>query len=168
MFDIAKHFDANNIPIKLSIGSGQRVIPQCISIDKNPALEHLGVVIMNVDNAEDREGLPKNHFEWIECTGCLNEFKTDVVMIMNWFWDLLKIGGLLRIAVAVVDNGNGAFRDPLASRYLHSQWVEYFVNGGSWQNSGGKLGLGFYGEFDLVSNVIDGERQTVEMRAVKR
>src|SRR3990167_5576029 len=134
MIDITKYFDKDHIPVKLSVGSGQRVLPQCISIDKNPELEHQGVFIMDVDNAEDRDGLPKNHFEWIECSGNLNEFVTDVVAMMNWFWDLLKDGGTLLIAVAVVDNGYGAFRDPLAHRYLHSTWIEYFYEGGNWQN----------------------------------
>jgi len=162
------HYFPEYIPVRLDVGCGQRVIPHCISVDMNPELSHMGVVIANVDDEEVRASFPMNHFENIECSGCLNEFTTDVVTMMNWFWDLLKDGGILRIAVAVVDISLGAFRDPIARRYLHSDWIQYFFRGGNWQTGGGKLGLGFHGEFELVSNeIVLNERQIVVFRARK-
>ena len=121
MLDLTKYFDKDHVPVRLDVGCGQRVTPHCVSIDMNPELEYMGVIIANVDDREVRASFPTDHFEYIECSGCLNEFTTDVVTMMNWFWDLLKSDGVLRIAV--VDNSLGAFRDPIARGYLHIYFI---------------------------------------------
>jgi len=145
---------------KLNVGAGRSILSGWTNIDKVP---YPGITVIDID----KEGLPfpSSSFDELLCQGCLSEFQTDVVTVMNWFWDVLCNGGILEIRNAVVDNGNGAFRDPMARRYLHSQWVEYFYIGGAWENSG--YGFGFRGKFEMVLNEVSGETHHVILRAVK-
>jgi predicted SAM-dependent methyltransferase len=147
--------------VRLNVGCGQDILTgDWINIDKY--VQHPYAIPADADN-----GLPypDNDFDEVRCHGCLNEFKEDVVFHMNEFWRVLKHDGILDIVVAVVDDSRGPFRDPIARRYLHSQWAQYFFRGGSWENSG--HGLGFKGEFILESNEVAGEKHHVVLKAVK-
>lgn len=145
---------------KLNVGCGQNILAGWQNIDKVP---YPGVTVVDID----KSGLPHpdNHFDEIRCWGCLSEFQTDIVTIMNWFWRALIGGGRLDIRNAVVDNGIGVFRDPMAHRYLSSQWVEYFYIGGAWENSG--YGFGFLGKFKMIFNEVSGETHHVILEAIK-
>jgi predicted SAM-dependent methyltransferase len=145
---------------KLNLGCGQNVIPGWVNIDK---VSFPGVTVIDVD----RSGIPfpDNSFDELRCWGCLSEFQTDIVTMMDRFWRVLSGGGRLDITVAVVDNGIGAFRDPLARRYLSSQWIEYFYIGGQWENSG--RGFGFAGKFKMVHSEVRGEVHQVILEAIK-
>ena len=146
---------------KLNVGAGQSIqTGDWTNIDIYP--QHDYVHQVDVD-----DGLPYEDscFNEIRCFGCLSEFKKDVVFHMNSFWRVLENGGILDVVVAVVDNGKGPHRDPIARRYLHSEWVQYFFRGGQWETSG--HGLGFKGEFELVSNEVGGEVHHVILKAIK-
>ena len=72
-----------------------------VLLDKNPL--SAGVIKGDVDaGALSQWG--DEEFDEIKCYGCLNEFVSDVVTVMNEFWRLLKNDGKLDIKVAVVDN----------------------------------------------------------------
>ena len=147
---------------KLNVGCGQQIEigHEWINIDVYP--QHPLVKLIDVD-----DGLPydDDSFDELRVWGNLSEFKRDVMFHMNNFWRVLQNGGILDVKIAVVDNGTGAFRDPIARRYLNSQWVEYFFIGGKWENSG--YGLGFKGKFEMVSNEVAGEVHRVILKAVK-
>lgn len=102
----------------------------------------------------------------IQCHGCLNEFATNPVVAMNEFWRVLEPDGKLDIIVAVVDRNLGPFRDPLARRYLHSEWVQYFLPENKSRYDGGR-GLGFKGAFRVIQNEVGGERHMVLLEAIK-
>jgi hypothetical protein len=141
----------DDIPRKLNVGCGQNVLKGYLNVDKN--IERpipFGVFPFDVDKGE-LLSLPHNHFEGILAEGCIGEFKTDLVEIMNQFWTLLAPFGLLEISVAVVDGGNMTpYCDPLARRYLASGWVDFFHEGGSMAD----YPLGFRGKFTLSSNEV--------------
>ena len=149
--------------MKINVGCGQDLRDGFINVDKNPDLVSRGAVLCDVD-AGHLSHFPQEQFTHVVCKGCLNEFQTDVVSIMQQFHGLLVPDGILEIWVAVVDNGLGAFRDPLARRYLHSDWSEYFFRGGRWQNSG--IGFGFHGEFEQQENVVHGETHYIRLRKI--
>jgi predicted SAM-dependent methyltransferase len=146
---------------KLNVGAGQSIqTGEWLNIDIYP--QHPDVSLVDAD-----DGLPyeDNSFNEIRCYGCLNEFKRNLVFHMNSFWRVLENGGILDVVVAVVDNSKGPHRDPIAERYLHSEWAQYFFRGGKWETGG--HGLGFKGEFELVSNEVAGERHHVVLKAIK-
>lgn len=146
---------------KLNVGAGLSIqTGDWTNIDIFP--QHPYVHRIDADN-----GLPyaDSSFDEVRVYGCLNEFKKDAVFHLNEFWRVLENGGILDIIVAVVDNSKGPHRDPLARRYLHSEWVQYFFRGGQWEASG--HGMGFKGEFELVSNEVSGEVHHVILRAAK-
>ena len=146
---------------RLNVGCGQDLPVGFINIDKVP----LGPNVLKWDVDETPITAVWEDLDEIRCWGNLNEFRHDVIEMMNMFWKALRDGGLLDVVVAVVDNGVGCFRDPAAKRYLSSQWVEYFFRGGLWETGG--HGLGFVGQFEMVSNEVVGERHHVVLRAVK-
>ena len=150
--------------MKLNVGCGQdiRDTNEWIHIDKYP--QHDNVRQIDVDDNGLRM-FDDNSFGEVLCRGCLNEFKTDVVAMMNEFWRVLKPDGILDITVAVVDNSLGPHRDPLAHRYLHSDWAQYFILDGKWGTSG--RGLGFEGWFTVLENTIAGEVHHVIFKALK-
>jgi hypothetical protein len=146
--------------MKLNAGCGGSFLDGWINCDIYPWNE-------NVQRVDMDEGLPypDSFFDEVRLYGVLMELKNDLVFHMGQFWRVLQNGGILDIRVAVVDNGIGAFRDPIAHRYLNSQWVEYFYVGGKWENSG--YGYGFKGKFEMVSNMVEGEVQHVTLKAIK-
>lgn len=146
---------------RLNIGAGGQILSEYENLD---VYTGLGATYFDFD-VKQLQDYASDSVERIVCHGCLGEFKTDLVTIMNEFWRVLEPYGEVSIVVAVVDNGIGAFRDPMARRYLSSQWVQYFVIGGMWENSG--YGFGFKGKFDLVSNEVSGETHHVVLRAMK-
>jgi len=149
---------------RLNVGAGQNFPTpsnEWINIDKFP----VGADVIKWDVDETPITAAWYDLDEIRCWGNLGEFKHTVVEMMNMFWDALQNGGTLDVIVAVVDKGLGCFRDPSARRYLHSEWVEYFIRGGRWETGG--HGLGFIGEFEVVSNELLGERHHVILRAVK-
>jgi len=150
--------------MKLNVGCGQdiRNTNEWVHLDRNP--QHHDVRPIDIDDNGLRM-FDDNSFEDVLCKGCLNEFKTDVVAVMNEFWRVLKPNGVLDITVAVVDNGLGPYRDPLAHRYLHSDWVQYFFIEGKWATSG--KGIGFIGYFTLLENSVGGEVHHVVLKALK-
>lgn len=146
--------------MKLNAGCGGSILSGWENIDIYPWNE-------NVKRVDMDEGLPypDSTFDEVRCYGVLMELGRTLVFHMGEFWRVLQNGGVLDIRVAVVDNGIGAFRDPIARRYLNSQWVEYFYVGGAWENSG--YGYGFNGKFEMVSNEVAGEVQHVILKAIK-
>lgn len=148
--------------MKLNVGAGQ-------SLPDGSEWEHIDIhpQMPNVREWDVDNGLPyaDNTFDEVRVYGCLSEFKQDVVFHMNEYWRVLQNGGVLDIINAVVDNGLGAFRDPLARRYLHSQWVQYFAGDTGWVNSG--KGFGFRGKFEFIKNEVSGESHHVILKAIK-
>jgi predicted SAM-dependent methyltransferase len=148
--------------IRINIGAGGQILPGYFNFDKNTMY---GAAYLDFDE-EKFDRFEDGAAEEIICRGCLNEFKMNVVETMNEFWRVLQPGGRLEIVVAVVDNGTGAFRDPVAQRYLNSGWADYFNVDSGGRYAGG-VGLGFKGAFRIVSNEVGGERHEVVFEALK-
>lgn len=151
----------------LNIGAGQDIpTGDWIHLDKYPQGEY----VRRYDVDEHHPPLDYFHdkeFDEVRCFGCINEFRHDVVVMMNEFWRVLRNEGLLDIRVAVVDGGRtGAFRDPVAKRYLSSEWVNYFAGTDEGRLTGGR-GLGFVGKFEVVTNEVLGEVHHVVLRAIR-
>lgn len=140
-----------DIPDKLNVGCGQDVRVGFYNVDRNiEGAIPFGVFPLDVDRGQLLE-LPHDYFDRILALGCLAEFKTDLVEIMNQFWTLLRHNGRLEISVAVVDGGNlTPFEDPLARRYMASRWIEFFHVDGDMAD----YPLGFRGRFRLILNEI--------------
>lgn len=147
---------------RLNVGCGGNVREGWLNIDKNPS--YGGALPGDVDDGFLTH-LPEGHYTHILCKGCLNEFKTDVVTVMSQLTALLAPNGILEIKVAVVDHGKGAFRDPLAHRYLSSQWVDYFDTDGP-RGRGGQ-DLGFTGRLSLLESSVGGETHHVKLQKLE-
>lgn len=148
--------------IKINLGAGGNILEGHDNLDKYTGF---GAKYLDFDNGLLSE-YQDSSAELIVVHGCLNEFAVDVVTSMNEFWRVLCNGGKLDIVVAVVDNGIGPFRDPMARRYLSSEWVQYFLPEDLGRYAGGR-GFGFKGAFRAISNEVAGERHAVILEAVK-
>ena len=148
--------------MKLNVGCGQDVRDGFINFDKVPY--DARILKLNIDE-ELLSRFSDDSCDEIVCHGCLTEFKTDALTIMCEFWRVLKNGGVASIRLAVVDGGVGPFRDPTAYHQYSSQWIQYFIRGGMWQNSG--HGFGFRGEFELLQESLGGEVHHVILKAIK-
>jgi hypothetical protein len=147
---------------RLNVGAGGNLLDGFDNLDK---ITMFGAQYLDFDE-EKLSRYADNEAQEIVCRGCLNEFKTNVVETMNEFWRVLENGGRLEVVVAVVDSGIGPFRDPIAMRYLSSEWVQYFCPEYRDRYNGGR-GLGFVGAFEVVRNEVAGERHLAELRAIK-
>ena len=148
--------------VRINLGSGGNNLSGYDNLDKNTMF---GATYLDFDDDLLKQ-YADSSVEEIICQGCLNEFKTDVVTSMSEFWRVLQPEGILHIIVAVVDNGIGPFRDPIAKRYLSSEWVQYFSIDHPNRLAGG-YGLGFKGAFRVVLDEVAGERHEVVAWAIK-
>lgn len=146
----------------LNVGAGGQILDGFENLD---IYTGFGAKYFDFDDKQLKD-YPDDSADIIIVHGCLNEFAVDVVTAMNEFWRVLCNGGKLDIVVAVVDNGIGPFRDPIARRYLSSEWVQYFLPDNPHRYTGGR-GLGFKGAFKMISEDIAGERHAIILEAIK-
>jgi predicted SAM-dependent methyltransferase len=147
---------------RLNVGAGGNILDGYDNLDR---IQIWGATYLEFDK-ELLSRYGDNEADEIVCHGCLNEFEHNPVETMNEFWRVLRNGGKLDIVVAVVDNGIGPFRDPIAKRYLSSEWVQYFNVDNVSRYNGGR-GLGFIGAFRILLEEIGGERHYVLLEAIK-
>ena len=132
-----------------------------INADKLPWVD--GVITFDFDKEALVSRFGESVFDEILCKGCIIEFIKNPIEVMSEFHDACQNNAIVTIITAVVDNGDGVFRDPTAKRYLRSDWIDYIAG----SRKMGGYGFGVRGAFELVSNQVSGEVQTVVFRVKK-
>lgn len=121
------------------------------------------VIPFDYDSETLLERFGENRFDAVLCKGALIEFSKNPIEVFNDLYLVCAKDALITVILAVVDNSLACFRDPVAKHHYHSEWAQYI--GGDRVNGG--YGLGLTGKFEIVSNVVVGELQTVVFRVIK-